>query len=81
MYTNVSMLKIPRRYSHFVFGTIQAGLTCAIAAAIASYPLVGRGNFIAHWLQAWFFSWCLMLPVVIFAAPTISRLANAVTRE
>jgi len=26
------MLRIPRRYSHFVYGFIQSGLTCAIAA-------------------------------------------------
>ena len=32
------MLGIPRRYSHFVFGVIQSGLTSAIAAAIASLP-------------------------------------------
>ena len=37
------MLGIPRRYSHFVFGFIQSGFTCAIAAAIASFPLVRVG--------------------------------------
>jgi hypothetical protein len=34
-----------------------------------------------HWLQSWLASWLLMLPVVIFAAPAIRRLAHAVTRE
>jgi hypothetical protein len=33
-----TMFGIPRRYSHFVFGTIQAGLTSLIAAGIASTP-------------------------------------------
>ena len=75
------MLGIPRRYSHFVFGFIQSGLTCAIAAAIASFPLVGSSHFVMHWLQAWLFAWILMLPVVLFAAPVIRRLAHAVTRE
>ncbi|XIA67830.1 DUF2798 domain-containing protein [Bradyrhizobium sp. TZ2] len=32
-------------------------------------------------LQAWLFSWLLMLPVVLFAAPAIRRLAHAVTTE
>jgi hypothetical protein len=32
------MLGIPRRYSHFIFGVIQAGLTSLIAAGIASFP-------------------------------------------
>ena len=75
------MLGIPRRYSHFVFGFIQSGLTCAIATAIASAPLMTSGNFVAHWLQAWLSSWFLMLPVVLFAAPAIRRLTHAMTRE
>ena len=75
------MLGIPRRYSHFVFGVIQSGLTSAIAAAIASLPLRATGYFAMHWLQSWLVSWLLMLPIVIFAAPAIRRLAHAVTRE
>jgi len=77
----VSMLGIPRRFSHFVFGFIQSGLTCAIAAAIASFPLFASGAFMPHWLQSWLFSWLLMLPVVLFAAPSIRRLSYALTRE
>ncbi|MGX9425677.1 MULTISPECIES: DUF2798 domain-containing protein [Bradyrhizobium] len=75
------MLGIPRRYSHFVYGTIQSGLTCAIAAAIASYPLAHSGDVVMWWLQSWMFSWFVMLPVVLFAAPVIRRLALAVTKE
>ena len=75
------MLGIPRRYAHFVFGIIQSGLTSAIAAAIASTPFLETGGFLAHWLGAWLVSWLLMLPVVIFAAPGIRQLANALTRE
>jgi len=75
------MFRIPRRYSHFAYGFIQSGLTCGIAAAIASFPLAAPGNFVLHWLQAWLFSWLLMLPVVLFAAPVIRRLAHAMTRE
>ena len=40
------MLAIPRRYSHFVFGVLQSGLTCAIAAAIASFPFIKAGGFV-----------------------------------
>ena len=47
------MLGIPRRFSHFVFGFIQSGLTCAVAAAIASAPFLAAGTFAAHWLQSW----------------------------
>jgi hypothetical protein len=36
------MLGIPRRYAHFVFGIIQAGLTSATAAAIASFPFIAE---------------------------------------
>lgn len=75
------MLGIPRRYSHFVFGIIQSGLTSSVAAGIASLPFLATGQFAGHWLQSWLVSWLLMLPVVIFAAPAIRRLAYAVTRE
>ena len=32
------MSRIPRRYSHFLLGPIQSGLTCAVAAGISSAP-------------------------------------------
>jgi hypothetical protein len=75
------MLGIPRRYSHFVFGVIQAGLTSLIAAAIASYPLLHSGTFLRNWITAWLISWVLMLPAVLFAAPAIRTLAIALTRD
>jgi len=34
------MFGIPRRFSHFIFAVIQAGLTCLIAAGVASLPFV-----------------------------------------
>ena len=75
------MLRIPRRLGHFVFGVIQSGLTCAIAAAIASYPFVARGSFMEHWTRSWLLSWLIMLPGVILAAPAIRGLTNVLTRE
>jgi len=75
------MLRIPRRYSHFVFGILQSGLTCAIAAAIASYPLFSTGRVLTYWLESWSLSWLIMLPVVLFAAPGIRRLSLAMTTE
>ena len=75
------MLGIPRKYAHFVFGIIQAGLTTALAAAVASYPFFAQGAFLAHWLLAWLLSWLLMLPVVVGAAPMIRSLATFLTRE
>ena len=75
------MLGIPRRYAHFIFGVIQAGLTTALAAAIASYSFFAQGTFIVHWLMAWLLSWSVMLPVVVVAAPLIRNLATFLTRE
>ena len=65
------MFSIPRRYSHFIFAVIQAGLTCLIAAGIASLPVMTITQFITHWLLSWVISWVTMLPVVMPAAPTI----------
>jgi Protein of unknown function (DUF2798) len=75
------MLGIPRRYTHFVFGVIQSGLTSLIAAGIASVSLWGSGRFLENWLLAWLISWAMMLPAVLFAAPAIQSLALALTRE
>ncbi len=74
------MLPIPRRYAHFVFGVIQSGLTSAIASGVASAALIGDGGFAFNWLWSWLIAWALMLPVVMFAAPFIQRLALALTR-
>jgi hypothetical protein len=75
------MLGIPRRFSHFVFGFIQSGLTCAVAAAIASVPFLAAGTFTSHWLQSWLMAWVMMLPIVLFAAPAIRSLTLILTRE
>ena len=72
------MLGIPRRYSHFIFGTIQAGLTSFIVAGIAS---LGQGHFLSHWLLSWLISWAAMLPFVLFAAPAIRALSILMTIE
>jgi hypothetical protein len=74
------MLGIPRRYSHFVFGIIQAGLTSLIAAGIASAPFLGA-HFLYHWLLSWLISWAAMLPFVLFAAPMIRALSILLTKE
>ena len=75
------MLGIPRRYSHFIFGVIQAGLTSFIAAAIASVSLWGSGRFLSNCMGSWIISWIMMLPAVLFAAPAIQFVAVALTRE
>ena len=75
------MLGIPRRYSHFVFGTVQAGLTSLIAAGIASYAFMGQGKFLSHWILSWLVSWAAMVPFVLFAAPAIRKLSIMLTKE
>jgi Protein of unknown function (DUF2798) len=77
----VCMLGIPRRFSHFVYGFIQSGLTCAIAAAIASFSFMAAGTFVTRWLQSWIFAWITMSPIVLFAAPAIRNLTHVLTRE
>jgi hypothetical protein len=74
-------LRIPRRHGHFVFGVIQSGLTCLVAAGIASYPDSGTAGFLEHWLVAWLISWLTMLPVVLLAAPVIRAFVDRLTHE
>jgi hypothetical protein len=75
------MLGIPRRFSHFVYGIIQSGLTCAIAAAIASFSFAEEGTFLVHWLRSWGLAWLTLLPIVVFAAPSIRRLTHILTSQ
>lgn len=73
------MRRIPKRYSHFVFGIIQSGFTCAIAAAIASGPFMYTGIFIGHWLKSWIYAWAVMIPFVLLITPLIRRAVDVVT--
>lgn len=75
------MLGIPRRYSHFIFGVIQSGLTSLIAAGIASFPFLAMGNFLSNWMMSWLISWATMLPLVVVAAPAIRSLSLVLTRD
>jgi len=75
------MMSIPKRYSHFLFGLIQSGFTCAIAAAIASAPFMYDGIFISHWLKSWIIAWATMIPFVLLATPIIRRAVDVLTRE
>jgi len=75
------MLGIPRRYSHFVFGVLQSGLTSLIAAGIASLPADDAMLFARHWMLSWLIAWAAMLPVVLLAAPAIRAFALRLTRE
>ncbi|MDX3967414.1 MAG: DUF2798 domain-containing protein [Bradyrhizobium sp.] len=75
------MLGIPRRYSHFVFGIIQSGLTSLVATGIASLPASGPMMFVRHWMVSWLIAWAAMLPVVLLAAPAIRAFSLRLTRE
>jgi len=75
------MLGIPRRYSHFVYGVVQAGLTSLIAAGIASFPLLGTAQFLPNWLLSWLISWVTMFPVVLVGAPFIRAISLHLTTE
>jgi hypothetical protein len=75
------MFAIPRRYSHFIFGVIQSGLTSFVAAGIASLSASATGHFLWNWLGSWLVSWAVMLPVVLLAAPIVRSLSMALTRE
>ncbi len=75
------MIKLPARFRPYAFGVIQSGLTCAVAAAIASAAYVPSGMFLSHWLRSWLLAWITMVPIVLLAAPFIQRLARSLTRD
>lgn len=75
------MPRIPRKYGHFVFGVIQAGLTSAIAAGVASSSAPGTFEFVKNWVGSWLIAWITTIPIVLLAAPSIRRLVLAMTTE
>ncbi|MGA7682748.1 MAG: DUF2798 domain-containing protein [Pseudolabrys sp.] len=73
------MTQIPKRYSHFLFGFIQAGLTCAVAAGISNAPFFSSSIFVTQWIKSWVISWLIMTPVVLLAAPIIRNTVDFIT--
>ncbi|CEG09112.1 hypothetical protein BN961_02533 [Afipia felis] len=78
---DITAMLIPRRYSHFVYGAIQSGVTTGIATAVATSGYEYGGMFLHRWTTTWFTSWLLMMPVVLFVAPAIQRLTVLLTRD
>jgi Protein of unknown function (DUF2798) len=72
---------VPKRYGYFVFGFIQSGFSCAVAAGIASVPFLGEGMFASQWLKSWLIAWVIMTPFVLLAAPLINKAVDALTRH
>jgi hypothetical protein len=79
MIQEIMMWKPPRRYAPFLFATVQSGLTSAVAAAVASENLIWAGRFFEHWFRSWITAWIVMLPIVVLAAPLITRLTHLLT--
>lgn len=67
------MKKVPRRFGYLVFGFLQAGVTRAVAAAIACRHDLGTGAFWPHWTTSWSLAWLTMIPVVTLATPVLRR--------
>lgn len=75
------MLRIPKIYSHIVYGLVQSGLTCAVASAVSNYAFLGQSSFFIHWLRSWLISWVMFLPVVFLAAPYIRNFVKIITYD
>lgn len=76
-----SMLKIPARYSHLVFGAMQSGVTCFVASGIASRALWSSDAFFQKWILSWMFSWLSILPVVFLVAPFLRDAVSWMTYD
>jgi hypothetical protein len=72
--------RIPRRFAPMIYGVMQAGITSAIATAIAIQKIGATDEpLIGQWFTAWLLAWLTMLPVVIFISPFIQRAVLALT--
>lgn len=73
------MHKVPRKYNHLIYGLIQSGLTCAVAAAVSNYVFFNKSSYLSHWFKSWLISWIMILPVVLLAAPYIRKIVEFLT--
>lgn len=74
-------IRVSARYGHFVFATMQSGLTSLAASGIASHAFWSSGEFLQRWIQSWLVSWVVILPVVLLAAPLLRSAVTWMTRE
>jgi hypothetical protein len=75
------MFTIPRRYSHFIFGVIQSGLTFFYCRRHRE-PFRDRNRpFPVELARLMVVSWAVMSPVVLLAAPITRSLSTVLTRE
>lgn len=74
----VGRRRFPARFSPVIYGIVQAGLTTAIASAVATFHETGwAGRFLPEWFANWVIAWSVMLPVVILVSPFIKRAVEA----
>ena len=76
------MPRLPNRYAPFLFAVVQAAVTTGLATAIATQQTTPLGlMFLMQWLSSWAIAWAVMVPVVLIAAPVITRSIAALTER
>jgi hypothetical protein len=72
-------MKIPHQFSHYIFGVLQSGVTCAVASGITVFGAANSENKFFDWLIAWSMSWITMLPVIFLIAPILRQTVEQIT--
>lgn len=72
------MSRIPARFGDYLYGSIQAAITTAVATVVAMVQSSGDLSLLLL-SKSWLLSWFAMLPVVVFVAPLIRRAVMALT--
>lgn len=74
-------MQLPHWLAPYIYGVLQAGLTTALATAIAVHRHMGFGvDFIEELVPSWLISWIAMLPIVIGVSPLIQRCVHALVQ-
>ncbi len=74
-------MELPRWLAPYIYGVFQAGVTTALATAIAVHRHLGLGlAFAEEWALSWLISWLAMLPIVIGVSPLIQRCVHALVQ-
>ena len=73
---------LPQQYSPIAFGFIVSCLMSCMVSGIATYSSIALADeFLYLWTSAWFSSWLIAFPVILFVVPLTKIMIPSVTLD
>lgn len=70
----------PKKYYNVVFAVLMASMMSGIMSAFVTYRNVGMvPNFLSLWWNAWFWAFCIGVPIALFVVPLVRKFVDKIT--